>query len=240
MKMIYLTQAKFRELQGRVNTVIIPIGTIEAHGEHLPLGTDVLIPEGIVERIEAKLGERILVAPSINYGHVWALGVYPGGVDITPDVLTQYVYQVGCSLLKQGFINIILMNGHGGNSPALSTAGEMLADEGALVVTFNWWIDFRSEILECCEGQGHAGEDETAAALAVAEEHCEMSRARVNNRTLIANIKQRGIGRTSYEYGLSGDATKGTREKGERMLDRVAGRMMEIIEKVWRGEITAE
>lgn len=240
MKMMYLTQAKFRELQKRVNTVIIPIGTIEAHGEHLPLGTDVLIPEGIVERIEAKMGDRILVAPSVNYGHVWTLGVYPGGVDVPTDLLTQYIYHVGRSLLKQGFSHIILMNGHGGNSPALSTVGEMLADEGAVVVTFNWWVDFRAEILEFCEGQGHAGEDETAAALAVAEAYCDMSRAKVNHKTLIANIKKQGIGHISYEHGLSGDATKGTREKGEKMLDRVAERMMEIIEKVWRGEIVAE
>ncbi|MCK4260211.1 MAG: creatininase family protein, partial [Halanaerobiales bacterium] len=56
---VHLNQAKFKEIQGKIDTAIIPIGTIEAHGEHLPLGTDVLIPEGLVERIEEKMGESI-------------------------------------------------------------------------------------------------------------------------------------------------------------------------------------
>lgn len=237
MKMMYLTQAKFKEIQKNVDTVVIPIGTIEAHGEHLPLGTDVLIPEGLVERLEAKIGDQILFAPSINYGHVWTLAAYPGYVNISTETLTRYIYEVGKSMLDNGFKNIVLLNGHGGNIPALAPAGEMLADAGAQVITFNWWVDFRKEILQFCEGQGHAGEDESAAALAVAEEHCDMSLAKVNNKRLIANIKRKNIGEVSYTYGLSGDATKATKEKGEKMLDLVAERMLEILERVWADDI---
>lgn len=240
MKMMYLNQAKFKEIMGKIDTVIIPIGTIETHGEHLPLGTDVLIPEGLCERIDAKMGERILIAPSVNYGHVWALAAFPGCVNISMGVLQEYIYEIGKSFVEQGFKNIVLLNGHGGNNAALGVVGEMLADLGATVVTFHWWMDFRAEILQFCEGQGHAGEDETSAALAVAEPYCDMSLARVNNRNLIANIKWKGMGLTTYEHGLSGDATKGTKEKGEKMLDLVAQRMVEIIERVWKNDIEVE
>ncbi|AZR73646.1 hypothetical protein BBF96_09760 [Anoxybacter fermentans] len=237
MKMIYLNQAKFKEIQGKIDTVIIPIGTIEAHGEHLPLGTDVLIPEGLVERIEVKMGDRVLIAPTVNYGHVWTLAAYPGSVNISTEILTKYIYEIGKSLIDAGFTNIVLLNGHGGNIPAITTAGEMLADYGGQVITFNWWIDFREEILEICEGQGHAGEDETSAVLAVAEPYCDMSLAKANNKKLIANIKRKNIGKISYEHALSGDATKASREKGERILERVAERMMEILEEVWKDNI---
>ncbi|MCK4260210.1 MAG: creatininase family protein [Halanaerobiales bacterium] len=178
-----------------------------------------------------------MIAPSVNYGHVWTLAAFPGSVNISTEVLSKYIYEIGRSLIDLGFVNIVLLNGHGGNIPAFAIAGEMLADYGGQVITFNWWIDFRDEVLEFCDGQGHAGEDETSAALAVAEEYCDMSLAKRNMNKLIANIKRKDIGKISYEYGLSGDATKGTKEKGERMLDRVADRMMEILEQIWEGDI---
>ncbi len=237
MKMMNLNQAKFKEIQKKIDTVIIPIGTIEAHGEHLPLGTDVLIPEGLVEKIETKMGEKVLIAPTVNYGHVWTLAAYPGSINISTEVLMQYVCEIGQAFVKAGFKNIVLLNGHGGNIPALITAGERIADLDVQVITFNWWIDFKNEILQICEGQGHAGEDETSAALAVAEEYCDMSLAKENNRQLIANIKRKNIGLLSYQYGLSGEATKGSKEKGEKILNSVADRIMEILEQIWKDEI---
>ena len=237
MKMIYLNQARFKEVQKNVDTVIIPIGTIEAHGQHLPLGTDVLIPEGLVEKIEEKIGDKILIAPSVNYGHVWTLGAYPGSVDIPTKVLIRYIEEIGKSLIDDGFKNIFLLNGHGGNIPAVTTVGEILADYGGQAVVFNWWIDFNDEILKVCEGQGHAGEDESSAVLAVAEEHCDMDLAEVNNDRLIARIYRQDIGKVSYKHALSGDATKASREKGEEILERVSKRMVEIIERIWKDDI---
>lgn len=239
MRMVFLNQARYKELIEKIDTVIIPIGTIETHGEHLPVGTDILIPEGLVTKIEEKMGEKVLVAPTVNYGHVWTLGAFSGSINVSSKILSEYISEIGKAFVAEGLKNIVLLNGHGGNIPALTIASEMIADVDSevQVITFNWWLDFRQEILEVCQSQGHAGEDETSAMLALAEPHCDMSLARVNNNRLIANIKRQNIGLLSYQYGLSGDATKGTKVKGEKILDVVAQRIMGILEQIWQGEI---
>lgn len=240
MKMLYLNQNKFKEAQKKINTVIIPIGTIEAHGEHLPVGTDILIPEGLVDRIEKIIGDHVLIAPSVNYGHVWTLNPFPGSINISTKILSEYIFEIGKSFIESDFIYIVLLNGHGGNIPALSSVSERLADLGGTVITFNWWVDFKDEILKICEGQGHAGEDESSAALAVAESHCDMTLAKYNNRRLIANIKKKDIGLLSYEHAMNGDATKATREKGEKILETVTAKIVEILREVWQDNIFIE
>lgn len=237
MRLKYLNKAKFKEVCEDIDTVILPVGAIEAHGDHLPLGTDIFIPEGLVDRIEDSIGDNILFAPPINYGHVWTMNTYAGSIDIPTEVLVDYITEVGKSIAGDTFDNIVLLNGHGGNIPAVTTAAERLADYGLQVVIFNWWQDFSDEILEICDSQGHAGEDESSAVLAVAEEYCDMKLAGVNNNKLIANIKKPDIGQVSYKNALSGDATKASCSKGEKILESISEKIIQIIKKVEKGEI---
>ena len=86
-KLTYIEVGKLIE-KGN-DTVILPIGTIEAHGPHLPLGTDVIIPSSIAE----KLAEAIdgLIAPPIYYGITRSLLAYSGSLTVPQDVFKQYV-----------------------------------------------------------------------------------------------------------------------------------------------------
>jgi len=87
MRMEELTWPDFERVKKKVETVIIPVGSVEAHGRHLPLGTDVFAPVEIARRVDGKLKEKgidVLVAPPIWYGHTFVLDVYPGTIRPTP------------------------------------------------------------------------------------------------------------------------------------------------------------
>ena len=92
--------------------VLLPIGSIECHGRHMPLGTDTLIPNKIVELLEEK--SDILIAPTIPYGACESLAPYPGTINIGTEILYQFLYKVVESLYDHGARKILIVNGHGG------------------------------------------------------------------------------------------------------------------------------
>lgn len=232
MYMKYMNMDSFKNKLKTIDTVIIPIGMIEAHGHHCPLGTDILIPNKFCEIIESKIGDKIIIAPEINYGHSWALSVYPGTINISTDAFTNYLKEVVFGFINNGFKNIVLLNGHGGNMGALRPVSEGIADKGAVAIVFNWWVDFKDEILQITDGQGHAGEDETSAVLAIDESIVDMSKATKNEINMKVKIYFKDFGKVVYKDALSGDATKATKEKGEKIYKNISEKMIEIIKHV--------
>ena len=159
---------EFAEIVPRhVNTVLLPVGTLEAHGV-TSLGTDNEIPERLSEAIAERL--NALVAPTIPYGVTAHLGALAGGTHVPAPAFADYLASVIGAFAHQGFQNCIVMNGHGGNTDALREATRRVhEDTGVFVAVFNWWIEMKSQV----EGLlgvpgGHAGVDETAAMLAIA------------------------------------------------------------------------
>jgi creatinine amidohydrolase len=152
-----------------IETVLVPVGTLEAHGI-LSLGTDNEIPARLSEAIAVRL--NALVAPTIPYGVTAHLGALAGGTHVPAPAFTDYSTAVLTALTHQGFRNLIVMNGHGGNTEALKEAARRVHEQtGGFLAVFNWW----TECLPFCEeilgtAGGHAGADETAAMLAIAPE----------------------------------------------------------------------
>lgn len=152
--------------------VILPIGSTECHGRHMPLGTDTLIPDKILDLIEEK-NDNILIAPMIPFGACQSLAGYPGTINIDSDVLYQYVYQIVEGLYKHGARKILVLNGHGGNIKTIERIGLEFDKKGAMVVMLNWWLmawDMKPE----WKG-GHGGGEETAGIMAVDPSLIDMS-----------------------------------------------------------------
>lgn len=227
-----------QKVLGKIDTVILPIGTIEAHGPHCPLGTDALIPVELAERVEALLGEdQVLIAPPVNYGHSWYLGPFPGTVDVSIEVLGAYLTEIGRSFLKWGLKNIILLNGHGGNAAALSIASERLADAGATTLSINWWVDYKKEILEICTAQGHAGEDETATVMAIRPEWVDLSVVgEANYGRPFGDIKAKDIEKVTYPGAYSSDPKLASVEKGQRIVEAVAQALAAHVRRLKAGD----
>jgi creatinine amidohydrolase len=150
----------------KVPTVLLPLGSLEAHGVTAN-GTDIISPVAMARDIAARV--NAMVAPAVPYGVTASLAAYPGGLTIPEDAYKGYVRGVLVGLARSKFRNIILLNGHGGNTAALNAvAAEVATETGARTLVVNWWNYCSDVTLEVFgEDGGHAGENENAYVMAV-------------------------------------------------------------------------
>jgi creatinine amidohydrolase len=118
--------------------VILPIGTVESHGA-CAIGTDNIIPLNLAELIWSDV--NALVAPPVNHGFTGvSLSQYPGSIMIREEVFEEYIYDVLKGLVKSGFKNVLIINGHGGNTEATKRAFTRLhLETGARFMIVDWW-----------------------------------------------------------------------------------------------------
>jgi len=159
---------EFREwVPSRIDTVLLPLGTIEAHGVTAN-GADILAPVAIARAIAPRV--NALVAPVIPYGFTGAMDAYPGNFTVPEDVYRAYVRSVLQGLARNRFKNIVLINGHGGGQTAIlsAVAQEVGRDGGVRTLVVNWWSYCSDVTLEVFgEDGGHAGDNETALMMAI-------------------------------------------------------------------------
>jgi creatinine amidohydrolase len=149
-----------------VATVLLPLGSLEAHGVTAN-GADILAPVAMANDIAERV--NAMVAPVVPYGITPSLVGYPGGITIPEDAYKAYVRAVVAGLARNKFRNIILLNGHGGNTAALNAVAAEVANEtGARTLVVNWWSYCSDITLEVFgEDGGHAGENENAYVMAI-------------------------------------------------------------------------
>lgn len=147
------------------DSVLIPVGTIEAHGV-IPLGTDNIIPESIAARIAPKT--KSLIAPTINYGITKSLLTYSGSLTISSAAFQKYITELMLSMVKAGMKKLVVLNGHGGQIDELKNAAfDVYSQSEAKVAVIHWWV-LCNDLVEKHFGTtgGHAAVDETAAMIA--------------------------------------------------------------------------
>ncbi len=175
-EMNLLCWQEFSELvPQKVRTVLLPTGSLEPHGV-IPNGTDNLAPEAmardIAERVDA------LIAPTLNYGMTESMKAFPGAVSISAEAYGVLVDDILRNLADNGFKNIIVLNGHGGNSAALNAAATRVANrERVRILVVNWWTladDITKAVFQ--QNGGHAGNNETAYIQAVVPGHIHPER----------------------------------------------------------------
>ena len=159
---------EFRDwVPAKINTVLLPLGTIEAHGVAAN-GADIIAPVAMAREIAPRL--NAMIAPVVPYGFTGVLDAYPGSFTIPEDAYRAYVRAVLVGLAKNKFKNIILLNGHGGGQTAILSAlvQEVGRETGARILAVNWW-SYCSDLTLEVFGQegGHAGENETAYVMAI-------------------------------------------------------------------------
>lgn len=233
MYMKDLNMKRFTEIKDKIDTVIIPIGMVEAHGPHCSLATDILIPRELLKRLNPYFDERVLIAPEISYGHSWENSSFPGTINISPQTFGRYVYEVAEGFVKQGFKNIVLFNGHGGNNTSLKIVAENLTELDAVILTVNWWSDYRNEIMSITEHPGHAGEDETSLVLAIDEKLADTSLVGHYESTLPRKIVYKGWSKDAFPDVYIGNAGEATSEKGERLYKLLIPLILNDFDMLW-------
>ncbi|WP_028552131.1 creatininase family protein [Paenibacillus sp. UNC451MF] len=226
------------EVQDKIHkfrAAILPIGAVEAHGPHLPLGTDNLL----AARLADKLAERTesFVLPTLPYGQVWSLRNFPGSINVSNEALIRMLADIGESLYQQGFRVFVIVNGHLGNAVALKETARILYDRVPDLKVFYFFYpgtkEITAEVREASAVHGtymHADEIETSYMLYLAGEYVDMSKAIDGAPHVTAEAD---CTPTPWEEITSsavlGDATLATREKGEKIIERSLDVMAEMV-----------
>jgi creatinine amidohydrolase len=225
---------------GQKLAAVLPLGAIEAHGPHLPLGTDNLL----AERLAAKLAERTdsFLLPTLPYGQVWSLRNFPGSLNVSDEALALLLRDLGESLYRQGFRVFAIVNGHLGNMTALKEAARRLYETVPGLKVFYFFYpgmkEAASRVRESEPVHGsymHACEIETSFMLYLAEPFVDMKRA-------IRDVPEIGVEvdctPTPWERftrsGVLGDATLATKEKGKAILETCLDAMADMVNRAKR------
>ncbi|BBZ73543.1 mycofactocin system creatininase family protein [Mycobacterium paraseoulense] len=199
------------QLSGTSPSILVPLGSTEQHGPHLPLDTDTRIAIAVARGARARLDGDWLVAPAVAYGASGEHQSFAGTISIGTEALTMLLVEYGRS--AAGWARrLVFVNGHGGNVGALSAAVTRLRAEGRDA----GWCPCLA-----CGGDAHAGHTETSLLLHISPGAVLADRWLAGNRApvseLLPSMRRGGVAAVS-PVGVLGDPTTATAAEGERIL----------------------
>lgn len=231
-------QARFKE----VDVALLPVGSTEQHGPHLPLDTDSFDANYLAREVADSCRDpKPIVLPLIPYGVSYHHADFSGTMSITPKTLSRLVYEVGMSAFRNGITKLVIINGHGGNIPALQFAAQMINGDAHIFTCVETGETSDKDLLALIDTPNdvHAGEVETSTTLAVRPEMVRADKLqkfipRFSSRYLNFSSKRSvdwyaRISKIS-PTGVLGDPTKATREKGKKIWKLMIKHLVEFIE----------
>jgi creatinine amidohydrolase len=215
--------------------VILPLGSLENHGWHLPFGTDALTAYLVALDIAARLPKTV-VLPPVNYGMSEHYKMFSFTVSLQFDTETAIIRDILESVHREGIRKVFIMNGHDGNIAPIEVAARSakVAHPDFKIVSLDAWWKMVGDVLppdffEVWNGLGHAGEGETSICLALFPELCEPSKAAGVVPHLPPHVDVKWTFNELTNVGASGDPTKGTQEKGKKMRETLVNTVVGII-----------
>lgn len=232
--------------------VIVPIGSIEQHGPHLPLDVDMLEVTGVAHHAARLIPNKCLVLPTQVNGYTGHVMDFPGTINIHFEHLIHFMVDIGKSLAYHGFKKIVFINGHGSNAPNMDlVARRVNLETDAEAIAANWWsmlnVDpafmkgWRESVFP--GGCAHACELETSVYLYLNEENVKKEEIKNgyltfhewDSRFQWVDLFSAGPGCTvswtsSYsDTGVLGEAELATKEKGKRAVDEAARQFARLV-----------
>jgi creatinine amidohydrolase len=200
--------------------LLLPIGSCEQHGPHLPLDTDTQIAQYLCVQA-AQQDKRILVAPSLTISASGEHAGFPGTLSIGTNALTQVLIEI---VRSADWCNgVVFVNGHGGNAVAVAAATRTLTNEQRNVAA--WWPRIE-------HGDAHAGASETSMMLAINPEQVNMAMAEAGSTKpmseISAQLRSGGV-RAVSSNGVLGDPTTATSEHGNNLLSQLTHDLVTFI-----------
>ncbi len=197
--------------------VILPIGTVESHGA-VAIGSDNFIPNHIAELIFDRC--NALIAPPINHGFTGAsISQFPGSITVRAEIFEEYIYDVMKHLVRTGFRNILIVNGHGGNTePTKKAMTRLHVETSAHFMVVDWWkmaFNIVNEVYGVkAQQSGHGDMEEAALVMAYNPE--------LVDKEIYEKLGKDNVGSAGVDEGfvmMPGWATSRYPEKGLGYLD---------------------
>ena len=222
--------------------VMIPLGSCEQHGRHLPVFTDTLQVSAIAERVDQCLSDSVIITPTLWLGSSHHHKDYPGAISVRPSLYSEIIKDVALSVLHSGFRRLFFLNGHGGNAVPASQALQELVNDNDLasdvyVTLGTWWRLADPSIKGCKLGMAserifHACEYETSLIMALRPELVDFGQLRQGPQVIdnIWNRSEACLGNRVTVFrrhsqisasGSTGKPSSASKKKGSTILNLV-------------------
>jgi len=225
----------------RADFAMLPLGSVEWHGPHLALGTDLILTDGFAGTLEGEV--TAVLYPAVSYAACpGKTRGYPGTVPIRPSVALDYLCDVLDGILRAGFVRVLVLNAHDANMSMARAAMEWVSGRHtASLLLVNWWQlvspaeTAAQQMFQRHSGRGHGGPYETAAAWAFAHDAVQLD--------LAPDLPPRPALETDRPYvlvestptpwdGYAGYVQQATLDKGEEIVRQARAQLAALI-RAW-------
>lgn len=238
-----LTWEEMNEAIALGKLVILPTGSTEQHGKHLPLDTDAFLVESVCHELGRRASNQVLVLPTVAYGLNMHHIDFPGTIHIEPEVFIAFCLNITKSVAYHGFPKILIVNGHGSNSPLIDLVARktVLATQSLCFAAnyFTFLINAFDKVKES-EILAHADEMETSLYLHLAGDRVQMDKAKREDDRLGKYFSSDSTGTVRFNdfwgrwtsLGVHGDPTPATAEKGKIIFEAAVTGLLELVDDI--------
>ncbi len=254
------TWDEIREYTKENRVALIPVGTLEDHGYHLPINTDVIIPKTILEKVTEAMPEKTILLPEVVHGYSPHHMDFPGSTYLRYDQFVEHLLSITSALAHHGFTKMYILNGHGSNESLCTIAQQETNRRNKDVVCMNSFYLTSPESLKLIQqirksdypgGMGHACELETSLMLAIRPDLVKMDKAvkEIDYPKDIGADFYMDWADGSLKYmpwwseiswsGVQGDPTVASAETGKILLEQAVNEAMKrvnVIQHIERGK----
>ncbi len=247
-----LTWPEINEAVAMNKVVVLPVGSTEQHGHHLPIDVDAKLASSVVYEAGRRSPEDMLILPPVAYGYTHHVMDFPGTINIEPTTFVKFLIDIGRSAAYHGFTRIMIVNGHGSNHPLVEQAARQITlQTSALCLNLSWWQlvaeywnkEVRTSVIP--GGCAHACELETSMYM-----HVDGANVRTDRieGTLASYTRLPGASKWQYtdltagnapitlvewtstytETGAFGEPKKATPEKGRLVFEHAVTQMIDL------------
>jgi creatinine amidohydrolase len=238
-----LTWEDMNEAIAAQKVVILPTGSVEQHGPHLPLDVDTFLAESVCLEVGRRAADRVLVLPAVPFGLNLHHIDFPGTIHIEPETFIAFCLNITKSLAYHGFQKILIVNGHGSNTPLIDiVARKTLLATNSLCASLNYYtlgIDAFNRVKQT-PVMAHADEFETSLYLHLAPDRVRMEKAVAGNDVVgkymtsdstLPHVRFSDYWGRWTKVGVHGDPTAATAEKGKIIWDALLPRLVELVDE---------
>lgn len=240
------TWPRIKQFAAQQAIVLLPVGSVEQHGPALPVNTDTALTWAVCKAATDRLSKDgpVLLVPPVCYGYSTLHQAFPGTITISVHTLQQLIVEIVESMRRGGFEDVVIVNGHGGNTGPLQGAVYILSTEKHInVALVNYLEMVRAAMPDCHEENlgriGHAGEVETSLQLYLNEQHVDTTQICSESPDAGSTAYRRNLFTVCYPLpfekvstsGVMGAGSLASKEKGERIFACAVNELVRFVEE---------
>ena len=228
-----LTRDEFAQAMREGRWLLLPFGSVEQHGPHLPLGTDLYYGEHVCLAVAERVNG--LAGPGFPYGVCRTMRNFPGTISVSPRTLTPLLTEILAEYIRHGARRLALIAGHAEEAQETAmreAALPLVSADPSLVILVVGPYAFLDPIRQeagLIGTDGHAGSIETSEMLVVAEERVRLDRLPAVTRPRLSRFRVAAAPEAEFPTGVRGDTAKVSPALGRRALDHTVSEIVQLI-----------